>query len=438
MAKVIEQMIAKRFGGGVKMRTITSDNSREPNEIEFVRNIKTAFLNIQVLICSPSLGTGIDITFADASGRPGGACLVDQVFGFFYPLVNTHTDMDQQLFRVRNPGSVKVWISPARFRFSSNFDVVRDDLARAHYVPRAVTGRTADGLVDYNPLDPVLLICTHVTASQRASKNNLIELFCRLRESQGWKIERDRSKSPPTEERKNAEKALWKANTQGLLRAPVLDDAEFLDLSIRDGSGEPLSLSERLTLERNTLERALSVELTYDIIKLNYDGHLIDRVATLADSTSRWSDFESIQWVLADQKNFLSRVPKMPRGFLLNCVLVICGLADAKGIHRDAHVEVSDLGEFIPLCQKNKTVFEGVLGQQIRKDIEKNPVRQANAFLRLAGLKLEPIKRRKQGQKSVRAYGFDPARLDLLMSLAAVFKAPAEIRSDLEAQAKAA
>ena len=64
---------------------------------------------IQVLMCSPSLGTGIDITFPDPQClEESGLCKVDCVFGFFYPKVNTHTDMDQQLWRVRNPGQVKV------------------------------------------------------------------------------------------------------------------------------------------------------------------------------------------------------------------------------------------------------------------------------------------------------------------------------------------
>ena len=44
-----------------------------------------------MLLGSPSIGTGIDITF------PDGECRVDRVFGFFSPFVNTHTDIDQQL-----------------------------------------------------------------------------------------------------------------------------------------------------------------------------------------------------------------------------------------------------------------------------------------------------------------------------------------------------
>ena len=144
---VLSKIIRERCGSKIKLRAVTSDNSRDASEIDFVRDICDEILKIQVLLCSPSLGTGVDLTFPDPSGvSPAGLRKVDAVYGFFHAKVNTHTDMDQQLCRVRNPGAVKVWISSARFQFSSNFDVIRDDLARARFAPRAVQGYSADGL----------------------------------------------------------------------------------------------------------------------------------------------------------------------------------------------------------------------------------------------------------------------------------------------------
>lgn len=79
--EVLEQLIRKEFGSSLKMVVITSDNSRGKFETHFVQNIQTEFLKVQVLICSPSLGTGIDISF------PEGRCEVHEVFGFFSPHV---------------------------------------------------------------------------------------------------------------------------------------------------------------------------------------------------------------------------------------------------------------------------------------------------------------------------------------------------------------
>jgi hypothetical protein len=122
---VAHKMILRECGDGVVMRVITSDNSRDEATLRFLGDISTEFLRVQVVLGTPSIGTGIDITF------PGGECKVDRVFGFFYPFVNTHTDIDQHLARVRNPGLIDVWISPMTFKFTCNVEIIMDDLARA-------------------------------------------------------------------------------------------------------------------------------------------------------------------------------------------------------------------------------------------------------------------------------------------------------------------
>jgi hypothetical protein len=437
--QILEKIIRAKFGKSVACRVITSDNSRNPAEIEFVQNIKSEFLKVQVLICSPSLGTGVDITFPDPAGRPGGLCKVDHVFGFFYPKVNTHTDMDQQLARVRNPGAVSVWISPARFEFSSNFDVIRDDLARARVVPRAVQGRSDDGMVSYNPMDPLLMICAHVTASQRASKNRLADLFRRHREAQGWRVERVTKRVPANEDRKEAQRSLWNENAKALLDSPVLDDLDYLDLAIRKGSSDPLSTAELMTFERNKVERTLGVPLTYEIIKLNYDGRLLDRVALLAEVNRTWKgSFENLEFVLGELSAPLARLQKLKPHLQLGCVLVAAGVAGREGIHSDIQLDAMALKAIVQLCSRNKTVLEGLLGQGIRKDVVENPIRQLNAFLKLIGLKLVALKRPGVRGKSLRLYGFEPLPCSLMLSLARRFRKPDEVIQHLKDLPRAA
>src|SRR5436190_119230 len=85
-----------------------------------------------------------------SGGSWNGKCRIDRVFGFFYAFINTHTDIDQQLARVRNPGAIDVWISPGTFNFTCDIEVIKDDLARAYFVKRAVWGRRDDGMVEYD------------------------------------------------------------------------------------------------------------------------------------------------------------------------------------------------------------------------------------------------------------------------------------------------
>ena len=164
MIAKLSKMIETEFGGKVRKLAITSDNSRDPNNLEFLKDIRTRYLDVDVLLASPSLGTGIDISF------PNKEPVVDCVYGFFVATVNTHTDIDQQLARVRNPGSVKVWISPQRFNFETNFDVIRDDIARASIVRSAVEGYDDDGKLQYNKDHPLLMIYSHMICANRASR----------------------------------------------------------------------------------------------------------------------------------------------------------------------------------------------------------------------------------------------------------------------------
>jgi hypothetical protein len=248
----IHRMIMNECGEDIVMRVITRDNSRDDETVSFLKDIKTEILKVQVLLGSPSIGTGIDITF------PDGACLVDRVFGFFFSFINTHTDIDQQLSRVRNPGAVDVWISPTKFRFTSNVDVIMDDLARAYVVKRAVRGRRPDGMVDYNRDDPLLLICAHVTALRRASMNRLVELFCELRQHNGWTIEHV-DETAETSPFQAAKKMLTAERAEKLLNAPTLPDIDFIELEARALKGANLTEEERFAYEKNDFERAVGV-----------------------------------------------------------------------------------------------------------------------------------------------------------------------------------
>lgn len=277
------------------------------------------------------------------------------------------------------------------------------------------------------------MIYTHVTAAQRASKNKLIELFCDLRRANGWQIERIDTKVKGNRDRSEAERMLWNEHAKGLFEAAVLDDMDYLDLCIRRTSGDPLSLADRLCYERNTLQRSLNVDLTYDIIKLNHDGMLISRVQALSILLQHWETFaKNVDTILPEQELPLARIPKLRVELLLAMIIVVAGIADCDGIRGDAEITASGLFAFSDLCMRNRTMLEDLLGQPIRKDVQTNPIRQLNTFLKLGGLKLEPLLRQKRQKKSIRRYGFQQQRFNLMLSLASAFRSPDSIKSDLQ------
>ena len=417
----IHRMILTECGESIVMRVITSDNSRDDATVHFLKNIRTKILEVQVLAGTPSIGTGIDITF------PDGACLVDRVFGFFFSFINTHTDIDQQLSRVRNPGAVDVWISPTTFRFTSNVDVIMDDLARAYVVKRAVRGRRPDGMVEYNRDDPLLLICAHVTALRRASMNRLVELFCELRQHNGWVIEHV-SETAETSPFQAAKKMLAVERAEKLLAAPTLPNTEFDELEARALKGANLTEEERFAYEKNDFERTVGVGLDPELIEMNADGRLIERIAGLAKILSLWSiNPEVFDHALKPTLQPNGRLSNMKPENLVGVMMRAAGLTTAEGFATSAKVSPDNVSQFVAICGDNRTVIEEIMGEPIRNDFDVKPVSQLNRFLRRVGLKLAVVQTEKAAGKKVRRYGIPASLRDRMTALA---------RSYLEAEAR--
>jgi hypothetical protein len=368
-------------------------------------------------LATPSIGTGIDITF------PNSECRVDRVFGFFYPFVNTHTDIDQQLARVRNPGAIDVWISPATFDFTCNVEVIMDDLARAYTVRRAVRGRRSDGMVEYDRDDPLLMICAHVTALQRASKNRLVELFRALREANGWAVEWVDETAPPGPYGP-ARKMLDAERMEMLLNAKMVDDADYIELDDRISKGASLSKEESVTWERNHFERTVGVPLDAVLVAMNLDGRLLERVAALAEIVSIWSKDSPdglIDALLAPTSDPNGRLQQMEPARLIAVLMRVAGLTDVHGFAADTVASVDSLARFVAICRENRTVIEETFGEPLRGDFGEKPVGQLNRFLRRIGLKLEHAKTQKIVGRKIRYYAIPTGILETMTRLARSF-----------------
>jgi Origin of replication binding protein len=413
------RMILNECGDGIAIRTITRDNSRDDAIVEFLANIKTEFLRVQVVQGTPSIGTGIDITFPDEQ------VLVDRVFGFFYPFVNTHTDIDQQLSRVRHPGMIDVWASPATFNFTSNVDVIKDDLARAYVVPRAVKGRRPDGLVEYDHDDPLLTLCAHVTALQRASKNRLVELFCALRDANGWAVEwvLETALGSPMD----AAKAMLEAKrVEMLLAAPLVDDADYTELDEKISRGAHLTNEERIIHERNHFERTVGVQLDENLIEMNADGRLLDKVSTLAGVLPLLPmdnhGHDLVSTLLERSAKPRGRLQKREPEQLIAVLVRVANLTTGDGFTDRGLVSVDTLTRFVTICRNNRTIIEEVLKEPLRGDFHKKPTRQLNAILRHIGLELNLAKVEKIAGRKIRYYAIPADVLATMTRLALSYR----------------
>ena len=178
----LDAVVRKRFGATRRVIMITGDTSGRPEAQDFIANPAARAATYDVIFCSPSLGTGVDITFPDNAQR------VDLVVGFCEPGINTHLDFDQQLARVRNPGAIKVWITPRRSNFETHLDVVRHDILRNGLYKDLLDGFDDDGKPRFIKDDPLIELAALVKSAERTSKNNLRGNYVRYKQAQGCTI----------------------------------------------------------------------------------------------------------------------------------------------------------------------------------------------------------------------------------------------------------
>ncbi len=408
--KTVAMMLRTRFGETLKMVAIDSDNSQNEDEARFIQNIQRDILTVQVVVCSPSLGTGIDITF------PGGACEVDEVIGLFTPYVNKHTDIDQQLARVRNPGNVSVWFGGGFTNFETNTDVVRDHLVRAKYVPHVVKPfYNPSGQLEYDRDDPLLNLVTHVRVAQWASQNNIRKLFKKLRTETGWDINNVAASTPknktngqqPQDPFTTAEQAVRKEYVDQVIHARELTDQEYIELSAKKRRGIQIRGDNRIALERATIERLWQKPVTKEMVEIYAHGAIIDKASAyrlVFEPGKNTKTYIPIIRSVFDPRTPLGK--GKPHELAIR-LMFTTPLIDNGELMVKRKVTKLDFSQFIEFAIGNRVILQDAFGTAVRSDIKENPVRMFNEYIRCFGIRLEESSRVTVDKKRLQGYQID-------------------------------
>ena len=237
------EMIKHNFGHDFPLFWVTSENSNTQEVSNFLTSIKTEILKYKVVLVSPAMGTGIDITFE------GDETNVDGVYGLFESRINTHFDIDQQISRVRHPGYVRVWVSQETFNYETEVDPIKQEIAESGLIPEVLTGYSLTGIPEFNWNDPYLTLYSTILAAQRASKNDLRKNFIDLRTYNGWDIRYiDRDDGAIIEGSalaKEGEELRQESRKRRLMLAEVIDSYLVDDLKKKSDRGTPLGRNAR-------------------------------------------------------------------------------------------------------------------------------------------------------------------------------------------------
>jgi hypothetical protein len=401
--------VLKHEFADAKLIAVTADTVTQQEVKELIADVKVKALEYQVILTSPSLGTGVDITFPDQER------LIDVVFGFFGPKVNTHFDCDQQLGRVRHPGEVKVWLTGARFYFETNREVIKQDIIRQSLYKNLLVRYTADGEPVYRRgPEPFIDMAALIKSEQIASKNSLKKHFIAHKRSQGWEV----VQAQPSEELKEAGKELLQLGAaldearliKRLTEATPLRWAEFNEIKERMEGDGIATEAERWSLERTKIELFYRQKIDEDLIMLDKRGRYRGCVALFG-----WIvDPELVRLAVAAREiEYRYRFVKTQSetAFAILHLLQRTPLFKNGRLDEDAVIDGGDLTEFAQFAMEKKSHIENLLGIEVRKDVERKPVQQLGAVLRLIGLGLDDAGTVKRDGDKIYRYRLDPEAL---------------------------
>ena len=426
--KTIEDIVKKvgsTLGVEIPRIMVTSENSKSKNVQEFISNVKSEILKYQVVLSSPSLGTGIDITFDNESKE------IDVVFGLFENQINSHFEIDQQLGRVRHPKRVCVWLSPTRFEFETDLGVINADLQQS-----TLTGYSEDsykldvGTVE-SELSPFLRLSSMVTSNQRKSKNNLKSNFIKYKESLDVEVNWISSNKDDVQEGnklyKNSTQAVSEQFKSQLMESSTFNRYDFVRFKDRiDYLNLPVSEDMWIQYSRTVLELFYCSKMSEEVIENDKNGQLRKKIRSF-ESILNSSAIKAYSSMLNTTQG--SKVSKIARvksradyrtsNVLLHGLLSLTPIFDGSRFDTSCVFSSMDLVEFIKSSVDMKSFVETQLGVVTRKDVDIKPIQHLSQLLRLVGLDLAKVSKKNIDGKRFYFYQLDVARYEEIIKIVA-------------------
>lgn len=407
-AKTIGRVLRDRFGDGLRIKIITSDNSTTDEGRMFIKTIKDTSASYDVLITSPAVSTGVDINI------PYELPQFTHVFGFFGAAVNTHFEMDQQLARVRNMHEQHVWISAARLYFEYEVDAIRQSILDRGALPEVLKGYDWKGRPVYDDDSKLIEVYAIVKSMSHASMNNVREHFIELKKREGWEI---LEACHAVEDSKALQKKYYGAKKQ------VIDDEFAMVASasritpkryseLRDK--QTVTVEEKAQMARYKIEAFYGVkEVTPELVKLDNRGKY--RKCVEFYSLFVATEFQRNTYALSQQdKSIVERTDYVRQCVLLKKLLRAAGVVDEHGkLDMFAEFESKTLGAFVETVELNLPDIGLILHVPVRDDLVDKPMCQLSTFLKLIGLRTTK-KAVNVGAKKIYQYRLDLESVELL------------------------
>ena len=415
-----------------KFELVTSESGTDPEVRRFIKDIKSEILNRDVVFASPTIGTGVDITFPNNDEQ------IDCVYGFFESSVNTHFDIDQQLYRVRHPGEVKVWINPKTFRYRTSKSSIRREVYETNLIPGLRYEIDVNGIHLPNSQEighPFQELITEVIAVRRMSMNNLKGNFIKHRKKTGWMVNivgKDQDQVKKGAVVAKAGRLSRKQSLENrLLTSRKLSFKEQFKLNEKQGKNEAISKEDQDALKRFWIESFYKTDITPELISLDNDGKYRNQISLLEAVINPKNPYVS-----------LSQLPEDSKGVLLNTKLLVGDehimknrllrmsvfLREALGhagvfdlstfqFRLDVQYSTESLNNFIQFLKIHQQFFEFVFEKPINEHLDTKPASQVGSFLRSIGLDQKAVKLNKGSKSGPSIFSLDTVQYHQTMDI---------------------
>ena len=405
------EALLKRLVPDIRTLLVTADEKDDPRVHAFLRDVAVEFLKYDVVLASPAIGTGIDITFPNDEQR------IDVVYGIFDTRINAHYDIDQQLGRVRNPGAVKVWVSEEEDYFETDPAAIMLELVHTGKAEAAITGFEDNGEIIYDEDEPLLNLRAETYAAVRASLNRLKYYFTELKQHNGWTVKIISAKEED-QEAAEPDTTATPPDEHSLLAADKITRNRYRELIEQREGGQPIGVLARWEVTRHEIEWFYGEDVSKGLIELDDDGRYRQAVERF-ESLALHRDFSDVEhalgqfWLTSDWRS------AFPNGteWMLDAILVASQLAIKDGFDANADISVGVLGPFIEICRDRAKSLEIDFGVRLRRNFEKKPVETLNRILAMIGLKLVMHSFTKNAGKRTYYYRLEENSLNTMLNL---------------------
>lgn len=448
---------AERIGSWIAQRWVSKrvevvhrDNAQTNRVQELLSNIVEEFQSgingqppVDVLIGSPTIGTGFDITF------PGNVTVVDHVFGLFESGINTHYDIDQQLARVRHPGQVSVWVNRNVMHYETDPAALRNELRNTVLRTDLSAGFTRSGTPIYSEQDkPLVELWSEITSYERASKNELFYHWTALREGNGWTGRLDITSDEEKARGKTAMiegKSLHSAaQAERIAHATDIDDERGEELSELDKVGGSMTDDDRASLEKYRLNRFYEMEVSAELVSFDDDGRTRRQIEWLEIMLGDQELNKAIDHYEISRKDnpgviVFDRQFRCAKTEVLGQLLAAAGLLkfDSGEFLLDTLFSTETLGDFTTYFKANRKRIDSELGVVMRRDLDKKPVQQLGTILSMIGIEVVLDSTTKADGFKRRSYRMDGDKLTKILEVIVRRHAAREGRRELAAAKRA-